>query len=65
MLTIAISENLLKFKEATRDISSELAFAKIDPTQRIIIGLLLSNNPPNFTGVPYTEVECQQWHENP
>ena len=30
-----------------------------------MLKLLLSNNPPNFTGVPSTEVECLQWHENP
>ena len=65
MLSIATSDNLLKFKEAIRDISPDLAYAKIDPTQRIVIGLLLSNNPPNFIGIPYTEVECLQWHENP
>ena len=58
MLSIATNDNLLKFKEATRDISPYLAYAKIDPTQRIAIGLSLSNSPPNFT-----EVECLQWHE--
>ena len=33
MLTIATSDNLLMFKNATRDISPKLTYAKINPTQ--------------------------------
>ena len=44
ILSIATSDNLLKFKKATKDISPDLKYAKRDPTQRVDIGLLLSNN---------------------
>ena len=40
MLTIVTSDNLLKFKADTKDISPEIAYANVDATHGIVIEIL-------------------------